>query len=234
MTDIEAAKLVAMLFATFPSGKIEPRKQADGTPTPGGGTAGMYARLLRDLDYDLAVAAIAKVAATFRFGNMLPTVAEIREAAASLAVGDVQPGAVAFGAVLGLLKSTKEHRGYHTSDPPPREVVERFAGALGWQALQAIGGWRAICTAEENDPAPRSQFVRVYDALAVNERRNVVSNTLPAVASYLALRGDDARQAALPDGATDLEKRGADAWGLPTSAGAHIAGIVKAMTGGAA
>ena len=233
MTDIEANKLEAMLFATFPSGKVEPRKQADGAPTPGGGTAGMYARLLRDLDYELAVAAIARVAATFRFGNMLPTVAEIREAAATLAVGSVQPGAVAFGAVLGLLKSTKEHRGYHTSDPPPQKVVERFAGALGWQALQAVGGWRAICTAEENDPAPRSQFVRVYDSLAANERRNVVSNTLPAVASYLALRGDDARQAALPEGSSDEQRRGADAWGLPTSAGAHVQGLMKKLTGGA-
>lgn len=233
MTDIEATKLVAMLFATFPSGKVELRKQPDGTPTPGGGTAGMYARLLRDLDYELAVAAIARVAATFKFGNMLPTVAEIREAAASLAVGSVQPGAVAFGAVLGLLRSTKEHRGYHTADPPPRAVVEKFAGPLGWQALQAIGGWRAVCTAEENDPAPRSQFVRVYDALAANDRRDVVSNTLPAVASYLALRGDDARQAALPEGTSDEQRRGADAWGLPTPAGAHVAGIVKAMTGGA-
>ena len=39
MTDIEANKLVAMLFATFPGAKIEPRKQPDGSPTPGGGTA---------------------------------------------------------------------------------------------------------------------------------------------------------------------------------------------------
>jgi hypothetical protein len=87
MTDIEANKLVAMLFATFPGGRVEPRKQPDGSLTPGGGTAGVYARLLRDLDYDLAVAAIARVAATFKFSNLLPTVAEIRESAASLALG---------------------------------------------------------------------------------------------------------------------------------------------------
>ena len=56
-----------------------------------------------------------------------------------------------------------------------------------------------MCAAEENDPAPRSQFVRAYDAMAANARRDVVANTLPAVASYLALRGADARQAMLDD-----------------------------------
>jgi len=233
MTDIEANKLVAMLFATFPGAKIEPRKQPDGSPTPGGGTAGVYARLLRDLDYDLAVAAIARVAATFKFSNLLPTVAEIREAAASLAFGSVEPGGAAWGAVLGLLRPTREHRGYHAADPPPQAIVERYAGQVGWQALQAIGGWRAVCAAEENDPAPRSQFVRAYDAMAANARRDVVSNTLPAVASYLALRGSDARQAMLPEGTDDEARRGADAWGLPTSAGALVGDLTKRLNGGA-
>lgn len=232
MTDVEANKLVAMLFATFPGARIEPRKQADGTPTPGGGTAGVYARLLRDLDYELAVAAIARVAATFRFSNLLPTVAEIRDSAAALALGNVEPGGAAFGAVCGLMRSTADHRGYHAADPPPRAVVERFAGALGWQALQAIGGWRALCCAEENDPAPRSQFVRAYDALAANARRDAVANTLPAVAAYLALRGDAGRQAMLPEGTSDEDRRGADAWALPTSAGALVVDLATRLGAG--
>lgn len=231
MTDIEANKLVAMLFATFPGARIEPRKQADGSPTPGGGTAGVYARLLRDLDYELAVAAIARVAATFRFSNLLPTVAEIRDAAASLALGNVEPGGAAFGAVMSLMRPTRDHRGYHMADPPPRAVVEKFAGALAWDALQAIGGWRALCCAEENDPAPRSQFVRAYDAMAANGRRDAVANTLPAVASYLALRGDAARQAALPDGTSEEDRRGADAWALPTPAAALVADLTKRIGG---
>lgn len=227
MTDIEANKLVAMLFATFPGARIEPRKRPDGTATPGGGTAGVYARLLRDLDYELAVAAIARVAATFKFSNMLPTVAEIRDAAASLSLGNVEPGGAAFGAVLGLMRSTRAHRGYHAADPPPRAVVEQFAGALAWQALQAIGGWRALCCAEESDPAPRSQFIRAYDAMATNARRDAVVNTLPAVANYLALRGDAARQAMLPAETSDEDRRGADAWSLPTPVGALVDDLAK-------
>ena len=231
MTDIEANKLMAVLFATFPGARVEPRKQPDGSPTPGGGTAGVYARLLRDLDYDLAVAAIARVAATFKFSNLLPTVAEIREAAAALSLGAVQPGGSAWGAVIGLLRPTREHRGYHAADPPPQAVVERYAGPLGWQALQAIGGWRALCNAEENDPAPRSQFVRAYDAMASNQRRDAVSNTLPAVAGYLAMRGDAARQAALPANTSDEDRRGADAWSTAVPAGSLVMDLAKRLGG---
>ncbi len=225
MTKNEIATLVTLALAACPT----PASFLDGKAIAAMNLA--WQLLLSDVDVETATTALKRT--LIDCDGKIPAPGQIRKVIAAMTVGDVQPGAVAFGAVLGLLKSTKEHRGYHTSDPPPRAVVERFAGALGWQALQAIGGWRAICTAEENDPAPRSQFVRVYDALAANERRNVVSNSLPAVATYLALRSDDARQAALPEGATDLEKRGADAWALPTSAGAHVAGIVKAMTGGA-
>lgn len=232
MTDIEANKLVAMLFATFPGAKVEPRRQPDGSATPGGGTSGVYARLLRDLDYDLAVAAVARVAATFKFSNLLPTVAEIRDAAAELSVGQVEPGGTAWGAVIGLLRPTKQHRGYHANDPPDQAVVERYAGPLGWRALQAIGGWRALCSADEGDPAPRSQFVRAYDAMAANARREDVSRTLPAVANYLAMHGAAARQAALPAGADEGSRRGADAWSLPVSAGSLVEELAKRATGG--
>lgn len=229
MTEIEANKLVAMLFATFPGAKVEPRKQPDGSPTPGGGTSGVYARLLRDLDYELAVAAVARVAATFKFSNLLPTVAEIREAAAELSVGHVAPGGTAWGAVLGLLRPTRAHRGYHAADPPPREVVEQHAGPIGWLALQAIGGWRVLCCADENDPAPRAQFVRAYDGLAASHRRDIVANTLPAVASYLALRGGDARRA-ITD--SDDRLRSDDAWAAPSHAGELVAGLAKRIGGG--
>lgn len=204
MTDAEASKLVAILFATFPGAKIEPRKRPDGTPTPGGGTAGVYARFLRDLDYDLAVAAVAKVAATFKFSNLLPTVGEIRDAAVVLDQGNVEPGGQAFGLVLGLMRPTRARRGYHAAEPPSQAVVEREAGTLAWRALQAIGGWRALCQAEESDPAPRSQFVRAYDAMAANARRDAIANTLPVVAGYLAARAADRAELPAPSEPMDL------------------------------
>lgn len=235
MNQIESLKIAAILLATFPGARVEPPAVDPTTkrPIPNTGTAAAYARLLADLDPAVAAAAIERVAATWRYANLLPTVAEIREAAVSLSVGEVQPGGAAFGAVVGLMRSTREHRGYHAADPPPQSVVEKFAGVIAWQALQAIGGWRAICCADEGDPAPRSQFVRAYDALAVNERRAAVSHALPAVAKYLALRGDEARQAALPEGTSDEERRGADAWSLPTKAGAHAGKLLAKLTGGA-
>lgn len=195
MTHLESLKLVAILIATFPSAKIEPAAlDEQRRPIPNTGTAATYARLLADLDADAVAAAIDRVAATHRFPTVLPAIAEIREAAFALTVGEVAPGGAAWGAIRKLLHATREHRGYSAGDPPPQSLVERVAGANGWRALEAIGGWRALCCTEEDDPAPRSQFVRAYDVLAATSRRDDVSRALPAVRKFHELRGADVQR----------------------------------------
>jgi len=90
VTKLEVAKLVGVLIASFPSSKATPE------------TSVVYERMLADLDYHAANAAVERLLATAKF---MPTIAEIREATLTVFAGEIRPGGEAWGAVLRAIGS---------------------------------------------------------------------------------------------------------------------------------
>jgi len=85
--------LVAVLIAAYQGTKASERI----TPA----TSKVYERMLADLDYTAADAAMERLIATSMF---LPTVAEIREATLAIRTGEVRPGGDAWGEVTRAIK----------------------------------------------------------------------------------------------------------------------------------
>lgn len=169
MKPSQAAEIVATLIATYP------------WVTTSAATSVAYERGLVDLDHELALAAIDRVNATHAYPNRLPTVAEIRESALTLARGVQRSGLEAWGDVQALLR-----RGFSSYRTPTATDV---ADPLVFEAIEDLG-WRAICMADEDDPSPRARFVDGYEKRAAAERRHTLTRTLPAVRRVLELRGD--------------------------------------------
>lgn len=157
MTQVETAKLVAVLLAAFPAAKVT------------GGTSQVYEKMLADLDYVAANAAVERLIATARF---MPTVAEIRDAAMTLTTGEKRPGGDAWGDVLKAVRRFGRYRDPVFDDP----LVARCVAALGWVE---------ICDSE-NQQADRARFIQLYDELAVSDRKDRVAGQLPAQRAYRA------------------------------------------------
>ena len=87
MTKQEIGALLALATANFPS-----MQEKDMRPT-----ANLWSEMLSDIPFDIAKAALIKVLATARFW---PTVAEIREAAASIVNPGILTPAEAWGRVI--------------------------------------------------------------------------------------------------------------------------------------
>ena len=135
MTQTECQKLVAVLLGAYPQARI-----AAATP-------GVYERMLVDLDVKAANAAVERLLATAKF---MPTIAEIREAALAVTVGEIKRGGEAWGEVQRLLARYGAKRydlGWNApiADPVAAQVV----AALGWVAL---------CDSE-NQTADRARFI---------------------------------------------------------------------------
>lgn len=142
MTKTEAAKLVAVLIAAFPHGKLTPQ------------TSAVYEDMLSDLDYATTNAAVRRLMATARF---LPTIAEIRGAALEVTHGQARPGGDAWGDVLDAVSRFGSYRRPVFDDP----VVDHAVAAFGWQN---------ICLSE-NQQADRARFIELYDRLTTARAR---------------------------------------------------------------
>ena len=224
MNDLDIRLVMTRLFATFPSATIEPSTLPNGKPAPGGGTAGAYTRLLKDLDPEAALAAIDRVAATHRFPTVLPAIAEIREAALALTDGEVKTGLVAWGEVCKL------HGRFSTYRHPTAADV---ADPVAWEVLQGVG-WLALCNAKTDDSSPRARFVDAYDRLAAASRRDAVSRDLPAVRRIHELRAAEC-QRLLPEAeaeaATPIDQRTAREVNAASPIGALLGQLVEAAGG---
>lgn len=163
MTQLEVAKLVAVLLTAYPAAKASEN------------TSAIYERMLADLDYPAANAALERLLATSRF---LPTVAEIREAALTLYAGELRPGGDAWGSVLAAIRKYGYVRApgvdFHFDDPVTDDAVR----ALNWTEL---------CNSE-NVAADRARFIELYDKLAASARRSQLSESLPAMQRFRALQ----------------------------------------------
>ena len=125
----------------------------------------IYVKLLADLDAEALIAATQQHIATSKFP---PTVAELREACASLTRPALPAWADAWGEVLEAIRRV----GY-LGQPS-------FSHPLITQAVHSMGGWKLLCAMEISETATqRAQFRDVYNAYA--SRATATANLLPDV-----------------------------------------------------
>jgi hypothetical protein len=162
---LEIKKLVAVLVASFPASKVTAE------------TVAAYERMLADLDYQVANAAVERLLATAKW---LPTIAEIRESCLALTVGEKTPGGEAWGSVLAAIKGA----GYYRTPG----VDFQFSDELVLRCVRLMG-WRELCLSE-NMPADRARFIELYDRLAATQRVHQLADGLPALKRLQAARPD--------------------------------------------
>lgn len=165
MSPLEIKKLVAVLVASFSSSRISMD------------TVGVYERMLSDLDYVVANAAVERLLATAKF---LPTIAEIREACLALSSGEKLPGGEAWGIVLSAIRKYGYVRVPGKDFEWEDRIVAKCVTALGWNEL---------CSSE-NVQADRARFIELYDKLASTERTRQLADGLPALKRLQAARPD--------------------------------------------
>jgi hypothetical protein len=174
VTRTEAAKLVAVMCAAFPNAKVTDQ------------TSLVYERMLGDLDYPAANAAVEQLLAVSKW---MPTVAEIRERVLALHGDEVKPGGEAWGLVL---EATSRYGRNRTPG-----VDFEFPDAVVGECVKAMS-WRELCDSE-NQVADRARFVELYDQLAARRRRKQLSEGLPAMQRFRQLQASQA-EGRLPPG----------------------------------
>lgn len=163
MTDLQTKKLVAVLLAAYPNNKVTDE------------TVGAYVRMLGDLEYQAASAAVERLIATSKF---LPSIAEIRETTLTLYTGEQRPGGDAWGSVLTVIG----RYGYMRTPG----VDFQFEDPVIGECVRALN-WRELCDSE-NQEADRARFIELYDKLASHNRRRQLSEGMPAMQRFRALQ----------------------------------------------
>lgn len=169
MSELQGKKLVAAMIAAYPTTKITDD------------SAAVYVRMLLDLEYEAASAALARLVATSKFP---PSIAEIREATLAMVSGEVRAGGEAWGDVLKAIGRYGRNRvpgqDFRFDDPTVAECVA---------ALK----WRELCDSESPE-ADRARFIQLYDQLAARRRRGELSESVPAVQRYRELQEQRRRE----------------------------------------
>lgn len=157
MTKTEASQLVAILFASFPSARLD-RTHVDA-----------YVSGLVDLDGRTAAAAVTRLRFTSKF---LPSIAEIREACAAQTHGPRRSGEEAYAELTDAVR--RHGRDYGQGMP-------KFRDPLIAKCLGVWGSWNDFCASPSDDPGGRARFVQLYDELASRRRQDQVAGApLPA------------------------------------------------------
>lgn len=148
MTKDEAGKIVAVLFASFPSATLE-RKHVDA-----------YMSALIDLDAKVAGEAVDRLRRTATF---LPSISEVRKTAADIQLGPQRSGEQAYAIVLEAVRR-------HGWPEAPRFRDPNITRAIGvW------GAWADLCASPADDPGGRARFIELYEQGANRERSDIVA-----------------------------------------------------------
>jgi hypothetical protein len=179
MTEVEALKLVAVMTTALP------RDWSFLTPAQRKETGAIYVRMLADLPYPAANAAVESLLAT---ATRMPTIAEVRIATLRAMHGDVRPGGDAWGDVLRA-RAYSLRSDFLSGDLIALRVCDR----MGWvkrrtllRAGQEIEQW---CVAMgESEPSDRARFIELYEQFACTARHETNVSQLPAAQRYRALQ----------------------------------------------
>ncbi len=166
MNDGEAAKLVSLALAAYPS-------QAGWVDVPS--TIEAWASLLSDVDFAAAEAAVRVLAQTER---KMPSIADIRATCLELAHGPKRPGVDAWGDVIALRTFT-DVTTMTSVDPITLHACKQF-GWIEYRTLTRNGvdieQWHVV--SGENEAADRKRFIDEYDALKAQVHRESVAPIL--------------------------------------------------------
>lgn len=148
MTKKEFVYLALAMRAYFPKEKnLLPNEQA----------IELWYYQLKDLDYKVAEAALNKWAATNKWS---PTIADIRETAADITIGELPDWGEAWQEVTFAIKRFGSYRAgdaLKSLSPLTKKAVERL-------------GYMQLC-ASENIAADRANFRMIYETLAEREKK---------------------------------------------------------------
>ena len=121
-------------------------------------TIDAYFEMLKDLPFDLALAAAKKVIASDEY-PVLPTIGKLRKAAQDLCHLDKLSAPEAWGRIVHAI-----HRhGYYGEVEAMALLPENVA------AVVRMMGWQEICHGENADVL-RAQFMRMYETVEVRQR----------------------------------------------------------------
>lgn len=148
MTEVEAAKLIAVLVASFPDAKW-----TDATRMA-------YESAIVELEHGPTQQALRRLIATTKFR---PAIAEVLAAVADVAHGEQRKGADAWGDVVYAVRYVGSYRNPAFRDPIVAHVVAQL-------------GWSNICLEGGSDAPLRARFCEAYDAAASAERREVLAS----------------------------------------------------------
>lgn len=148
MTEIEAAELVAILAAAFPSARIDSR------------TVSVYVRNLVDLDYASGHEAVNNIVRTADF---FPSIASIRHEILSVNGLMSPPKEQAWLEVEMSMRRIGRNGSVDWSHPAISEAVRTM-------------GWVNMCLSENIDVV-RGQFFKVYDSISGRSDRSVQIHT---------------------------------------------------------
>jgi hypothetical protein len=156
----EAAEIVMLLLGAYPNAKTS------------ASTSQVYETMLGDLDAGPARAAVIRLIASSKW---MPTVAEIRGAAADIEHGPVRSGADAWLDVVSEIRRVGNYSAPTFTDGLVESLVRRW-------------GWNALCLSS-NEASDRARFIEAYDGLARQAReRDVSGMALPAAPETKRLR----------------------------------------------
>jgi len=147
MTLDEATKLVGWAIANFPS--LQEREM--------GPTAALWYKMMSDIPYNIAEAALTKVLSTAKY---FPTIAEILEAVAEITSPEIDTAAKAWGEVekaIRIYGYYREAEALASMSPQTAKVAKYI-------------GWREICLSEEPGVV-RGQFLKMYAQVTEREQK---------------------------------------------------------------
>lgn len=165
MTEAQVRDLIVKMTAALP------RDWSFLTKEQQGATEAIYVRMLTDLPWFAARAAVESLLSTAK--NM-PTIAEVRAATLNAMHGNVRAGGDGWGDVRKAISRYGMNRSPEFIDP----VVERVVRALGW---------RELCQSE-NDVSDRARFIELYDRFARDQRHEANVSQLPAAQRLRAIQ----------------------------------------------
>lgn len=166
VSEVEAAKLIAMLVTAFPDDMrwLGEQQQAD--------TRALYRTFLLDLPYDAGDAAVRRWIAT---QVRLPKIAELR-AAITLHVHGRRPTA---GEAWGQLRGLRGHQPASALEQLDR-VLHACLLAFGWitwdtisRGSEAVREWRV--SRGDHEASDRSRFFELYDQLAARAAQDATA-----------------------------------------------------------
>lgn len=176
-TAIDVTRIFTFLSSAYPNFAPAAANEEYGIP----GTLDIYREALADLDYDVLKAAARKCLADCRF---FPTIAELRQAAATIVAPPSASGVEAWGLVM---REVRRGVGYPLDIPVPCAITD----ALILRAVDAIGGWKMLQrSTNQEDIAHRARFVEVYETLL--ERQASDARQMPEVRQIAAARQAEA------------------------------------------